>query len=54
VLVLDDFTPSPGWPPRFAGAVDELRMFYLTHPALHATEVPITSTESAVLAVRRS
>ncbi|WP_405775454.1 class I SAM-dependent methyltransferase [Streptomyces sp. NBC_01390] len=54
VLVLDDFTPSSGWPPRFAGAVDELRMFYLTHPALHATEVLTTSTESAVLAVRRS
>ncbi|GGS49195.1 transferase [Streptomyces badius] len=53
LLVLDDFTPSPHWPPRFEGVVDELRLFYLTHPALDATEVLTTSTTSVVVAARR-
>lgn len=53
VLILDDFTPSPHWPPRFCGEVDELRLFYLTHPALDATEVLTTPTSSVVVAARR-
>jgi predicted O-methyltransferase YrrM len=53
VLVLDDFTPPADWPPRLDGAVDELRLFYLTHPALATTEVLTTPTTSAVVAVRQ-
>lgn len=53
LLVLDDFTPSPHWPPRFGDEVDELRLFYLTHPALDATEVLTTPASSAVVAARR-
>ncbi|MFB6819086.1 O-methyltransferase [Streptomyces sp. NPDC056347] len=53
LLVLDDFTPSSDWPPRFEGEVDELRLFYLTHPDLEATEVLTTPTSSAVVASRR-
>ncbi|CAM5678270.1 Class I SAM-dependent methyltransferase OS=Streptomyces alboniger OX=132473 GN=CP975_11230 PE=4 SV=1 [Streptomyces alboniger] len=53
LLILDDFTPSSHWPPRFAGEVDELRLFYLTHPFLDATEVLTTPTSSAVVAARR-
>lgn len=53
ILVLDDFTPSAEWPPRFGGEVDELRLFYLTHPELDATEVLTTPTSSAVVAARR-
>jgi predicted O-methyltransferase YrrM len=53
VLVLDDFTPSAGWPPSFDGVVDELRVFYLTHPDLATAEVLTTPTASAVVAVRR-
>ncbi|KJS62411.1 O-methyltransferase [Streptomyces rubellomurinus] len=53
LLVMDDFTPSPHWPPRFEGTVDELRLRYLTHPALEAAEVLTTPTSSAVLATRR-
>ncbi|MCX5280736.1 O-methyltransferase [Streptomyces sp. NBC_00198] len=53
LLILDDFTPSPHWPPRFDGEVDELRLFYLTHPALDATEVFTTPASSAVVAARR-
>lgn len=54
LLILDDFTPSPDWPPRYGGEVDELRVFYLTHPALHATEILTTPSSSAVVATRRS
>jgi len=53
ILVLDDFTPSPHWPPRFEGDVDELRLFYLTHPALDATEILTTPVSSALVAARR-
>ncbi len=53
LLVLDDFTPSPDWPPRFDGEVDELRLHYLTHPDLEATEVLTTPLSSAVVAARR-
>ncbi|WP_043662680.1 O-methyltransferase [Streptomyces xylophagus] len=52
LLVLDDFTPSPHWPPRFGDEVDELRLFYLTHPALDATEILTTPASSAVVAAR--
>ncbi|WP_240108243.1 class I SAM-dependent methyltransferase [Streptomyces sp. MUM 203J] len=53
LLVLDDFTPSADWPPRFEGEVDGLRLLYLTHPALDATEILTTPTSSAIVAVRR-
>lgn len=53
LLLLDDFTPSSDWPPRFEGEVDELRLFYLTHPALDATEVLTTPSSSVVVAARR-
>ncbi|MFD8236480.1 O-methyltransferase [Streptomyces sp. NPDC059696] len=53
ILVLDDFTPSAEWPPRFEGEVDELRLFYLTHPDLDAAEVLTTPASSAVVAARR-
>ncbi|NWF27320.1 class I SAM-dependent methyltransferase [Streptomyces sp. PKU-EA00015] len=53
LLILDDFTPSPDWPPRFGGEVDELRLFYLAHTALDATEILTTPASSAVVAARR-
>ncbi|MFJ9951721.1 hypothetical protein [Kitasatospora sp. NPDC091207] len=51
--ILDDFTPSSHWPPRYGGEVDELRLFYLTHPALCGAEVLTTPFSSAVVATRR-
>ncbi|MFI9363233.1 O-methyltransferase [Kitasatospora sp. NPDC053057] len=54
LLVMDDFTPSPHWPPRFGGEVDGLRLHYLTHSALEATEVLSAPGSSAVLAVRKA
>ncbi|GHD21449.1 hypothetical protein GCM10010313_55020 [Streptomyces violarus] len=35
------------------GDVDELRLFYLTHPGLDATEVLTPPTSSAVVSARR-
>jgi predicted O-methyltransferase YrrM len=52
LLILDDFTPPLEWPPRFEGEVDELRLFYLGHPALSATEVMTTPDHSAIIATR--
>ncbi|MBK0376294.1 class I SAM-dependent methyltransferase [Streptomyces sp. RB110-1] len=52
LLLLDDFTPSPEWPPRFEGEVDELRVFYLTHPDLDATEVLTSPAGSVVIGAR--
>ncbi|MGV0100371.1 O-methyltransferase [Streptomyces californicus] len=54
LLLLDDFTPSPEWPPRFEGEVDELRVFYLTHPDLDATEVLTSPAGSVVIGARRA
>ena len=53
ILVLDDFTPSPGWPPLFEGAPDRLRISYLTHPALCATELRTEENASVLLATHR-
>jgi predicted O-methyltransferase YrrM len=53
ILVLDDFTPSAEGPSRFEGEVDELRLFYLTHPDLDAAEVLTTPASSAIVAARR-
>ncbi|MET7486644.1 class I SAM-dependent methyltransferase [Streptomyces sp. NPDC005538] len=53
LLILDDFTPSPHWPPRLGDEVDALRVRYLTHPALDATEVLTTPASSAIVAARR-
>ncbi|MFB8241082.1 O-methyltransferase [Kitasatospora purpeofusca] len=52
LLVLDDFTPSSDWPPRYGGEVDELRLFYLTHPLLRAAEILTAPAASAVVATR--
>ncbi|MFB7209389.1 O-methyltransferase [Streptomyces sp. NPDC056255] len=54
LLILDDFTPSSHWPPRFEGEVDELRLFYLTHPDLEATEVLTTPGSSSLIGTRRA
>ena len=54
MLVLDDFTPSSEWPRRYAGAVDETRMHWLTHPALLASEIRTDPDAVCVVAVRRS
>ncbi|MDQ2740681.1 MAG: transferase, partial [Actinomycetota bacterium] len=52
-LVLDDFTPSPNWPPLFHGELDETRWAYLSSQHLTSTTVDVSPTESVLVAVRR-
>ncbi|MEN3305763.1 MAG: hypothetical protein V7603_1965 [Micromonosporaceae bacterium] len=53
ILVLDDFAPADSWPPRYRDSADELRLRYLTHPALSAVELQVEPDMAVVLAVRR-
>jgi predicted O-methyltransferase YrrM len=52
VVVMDDFTPSEGWPPRYDGRPDALRVAWLTDSRFTAAEVRVSPTESVVLAAR--
>jgi predicted O-methyltransferase YrrM len=52
-LVIDDLTPAEAWPPRFAGAVDTVRMHWLTHPGLDAAELRLAPDLAALVATRR-
>jgi predicted O-methyltransferase YrrM len=50
LVVLDDFTPTTSWPPLYQGRPDTARLHWLTHPALLATELPLTPTTATILA----
>jgi predicted O-methyltransferase YrrM len=50
LVVMDDFTPSDAWPPRYEGEVDEIRLGWLTHPSLLATEVRTEPGAATILA----
>ncbi|MEW2167099.1 class I SAM-dependent methyltransferase [Streptomyces sp. NPDC007084] len=52
-VVIDDFTPSPTWPPRFNGALDHSRLYWLEHPALRATELRLAPDLSVIVGTRR-
>jgi predicted O-methyltransferase YrrM len=52
LVVMDDFTPSVSWPPMFQGEPDALRVTWLTDPRFTATDLPISPTESLLLATR--
>lgn len=50
LLVIDDFTPSNTWPPRYAGRVDTPRQHWLDHPDLHATQINVTPASATIIA----
>jgi predicted O-methyltransferase YrrM len=52
-VVIDDFSPSDCWPPRFGGQIDEPRLYWLEHPGLATTEIRLSPTLSTVIAIRR-
>jgi hypothetical protein len=52
-LVIDDFSPMRTWPPHFAGVVDAERLHWLEHPLLLTTEIRLTASASALVAMRR-
>jgi predicted O-methyltransferase YrrM len=52
VLVLDDFAPSTTWPPTYDGQPDHVRLAYLTHRRLRATQLQVAPDMAVVLATR--
>lgn len=53
VVVLDDFTPSAGWPPIYEGRVDAVRQQWLTDARFTSVEVMVAEDASVVMAARR-
>lgn len=49
-IVIDDFSPSTDWPPRFGGEIDTARLHWFTHPQLRATPVEVDPTSVTVVA----
>jgi predicted O-methyltransferase YrrM len=54
VLIIDDFTPAAGRPPKHEGRPDQARLHWLTHPALHAVEVPLAPDLAVLVCSRRA
>ncbi|WP_031469156.1 O-methyltransferase [Sciscionella sediminilitoris] len=50
VLVIDDFTPLTSWPPSHAGRPDTARLYWLEHPRLCATQIPVARDSATILA----
>jgi predicted O-methyltransferase YrrM len=53
MIVLDDFTPSPSWPPLDGGRVDTLRQEWLSDERFTSVDVMVAEDTSVVVAVRR-
>jgi predicted O-methyltransferase YrrM len=51
-VVLDDFTPAPEWPPTRQGEPDAVRLYWLEHPLLRATEVRLAPDLAAIVGTR--
>jgi predicted O-methyltransferase YrrM len=53
LIVLDDFTPSSGWPPIYQGRIDAVRQQWLIDPRFTTAEVMVAHDSSVLLAARR-
>ena len=53
IVVLDDFVPSPFWPPIVDGQVDSVRERWLTDDRFTAVEMLIDPHASLLIATRR-
>lgn len=51
-LVVDDFTPFVEWPPAHEGERDHVRLFWLEHPNLRATEIRLAPDLSTIVGTR--
>lgn len=51
VVVMDDHSPSWGWPPLFDGEPDRTRLFWLGDPRLTAAQVQVSERMVCVVAV---
>ena len=53
MLVLDDFTPCPTWPPLSRGRVDTLRLEWLSDDRFTSVDVMVAEDTSVLIAVKR-
>ena len=53
MIVLDDFTPCPSWPPLVRGRVDTLRLEWLSDDRFTSVDVMVAEDTSVLVAVRR-
>jgi predicted O-methyltransferase YrrM len=53
MIVLDDFTPCPTWPPVEAGRVDTLRLDWLSDERFTSVDVMVAEDTSVVIAVKK-
>jgi predicted O-methyltransferase YrrM len=53
MLVLDDFTPCPTWPPLSRGRVDTLRLEWLSDERFTSVDVMVAEDTSVLIAVKR-
>jgi predicted O-methyltransferase YrrM len=49
-VVMDDFTPVRGWPPRRDGRPDTARLYWLEHPDLLATQISTEPDAASIVA----
>jgi predicted O-methyltransferase YrrM len=52
-VVLDDFTPSPVWPPMYEGRVDTLRQEWLQDKRFTTVDVMVADDAAVLLATKR-
>ena len=50
LIVIDDFTPSTQWPPMCGDQVDTARLYWLEHPAVRATQIPLAPDAATIVA----
>ncbi len=53
MIVLDDFTPCPTWPPLTRGRVDTLRYDWLSDDRYTSVDVMVADDTSVVIAVKK-
>ena len=53
MIVLDDFTPCPTWPPLEGGRVDTLRLEWLSDDRFTSVDVMVAEDTSVVIAVKK-
>jgi len=53
MIVLDDFTPCPTWPPLDGGRVDTLRLDWLSDERFTSVDVMVAEDTSVVIAVKK-
>jgi predicted O-methyltransferase YrrM len=53
MIVLDDFTPCPTWPPLSRGRVDTLRLEWLADERFTSVDVMVADDTSVVIAVKK-